>query len=71
MVLSSRNLGCVQVKCYKIETIAKKFKIFWSLQVRTCVYAYRTLRACNKHICVDGKSAYNRRVADKGINFDR
>ena len=23
MVLSSRNLGCVQVKCYKIETIAK------------------------------------------------
>ena len=29
----------------RIETIAKNFKIFWSLQVRTCVYAYRTLRA--------------------------
>ena len=29
----------------KIETIAKNFKIFWSLQVRTCVYAYRMLRA--------------------------
>ena len=24
----------------KIETIAKNFKIFWSLQVRTSVYAY-------------------------------
>ena len=29
----------------RIETIAKNFKILWSLQVRTCVYAYRTLRA--------------------------
>ena len=30
----------------QIETIAKNFKIFfWPLQVRTCVYAYRTLRA--------------------------
>ena len=27
-------------KILKIETIAKSFKIFWSLQVRTCVYAY-------------------------------
>ena len=32
-----------------IETIATNFKIFWSLQVRTCVYAYRTLRSC---LCV-------------------
>ena len=30
----------------KIETIALNFKNFWSLQVRTCVFAYRTLRAC-------------------------
>ena len=30
----------------KIETIAKNFKLFWSLQVHMCVYAYRTLRAC-------------------------
>ena len=30
----------------KVETVAKNFKIFWSLQVHTCVYAYRTLRAC-------------------------
>ena len=31
----------------KIETkaIAKNFRIFWSLQVSTYVYAYRTLRA--------------------------
>ena len=34
----------------KVETIAKNFKIFWSLQVRTCVYVYRALHACNlKH----------------------
>ena len=32
-------------KMLKIETIAKNFKIFWSLQVRSCVFAYRTLRA--------------------------
>ena len=33
-------------KMLKIETIAKNFKIFWSLQSSTqCVYAYRELRA--------------------------
>jgi len=34
-------------KMFKIETIAKNLKIFSSLQVLTCVYAYRTLSACN------------------------
>lgn len=38
----SRNLSKLRVK---IETFAKNFKLFWSLEVRTCVYAYRTLRA--------------------------
>ena len=38
-------------KMLKIETIAKNFKIFCSLQVRTCVYVYRTLRAWNPGIC--------------------
>ena len=33
-------------KMLKIETTAKNFKIFCSLQVRKCVYTYRTLCAC-------------------------
>ena len=32
----------------KIEAIAKNFKIFWSLQVRMCLYVYRMLRTCKK-----------------------
>ena len=48
MVFSSRNLRTS--KMLKIETIARNFKIFWSLQVRTCVYAYRTLRAWDEDI---------------------
>jgi len=39
--------------------IAKHFKIFWSLQVRTCVNAYRTLRACQILIT---QTLYNRKL---------
>ena len=44
-------------KMLKIETIAKNFKIFWLLQVRTSVYVYRTLRAWLR--CLGFKSSAN------------
>ena len=47
----------------KIEAITKNFKIFWSLQVRTCVYAYRTLRAC-KETSTPATSTCSRSTAD-------
>ena len=34
----------------KIEPIAKNFKIFWSLQVGMCIYAYRGILVYN--ICL-------------------
>ena len=40
-------------KMLKIETTAQNFKIFFSLQVRTCVYTYRTLRACQWPVTSD------------------
>ena len=43
-VIITKSWLCTR-KMLKIEAIEKKFKIFRSLQVRTCVYAYRTLHA--------------------------
>ena len=42
-VFITKSWLCIS-KMLKIEAIAKNFKIFWSLQVRTYVNAYRTLR---------------------------
>ena len=43
----------------------KTSKIFWSLQARTCVYAYRTLRAC-----IESRLSVNYCVRYKNASFN-
>ena len=45
---AAKTLFRVRLQSRQLRRV-KNFKIFLSIQVRTCVYAYRTLRACLSH----------------------